>query len=92
MLTKEECEKALLRFSSPYYASIDVQEKYHDCNGENYSIKEDCATLEQLIKEHFKLVKENERLLSQLVECQRVCQLKQERINELEKGTVSYVD
>lgn len=61
-LTKEECEKALKRFAKPFQASIDVQKIYYDCNGEEYSINEDCYLLFKLINEHFELVKENELL------------------------------
>ena len=40
--------------------------------------------LYKLINEHFELVKESESLTSQLVECQRVCKVKQEKIEELQ--------
>lgn len=81
MLTKEECVEALDRI---------VQE--FGCDPAYYGLNMEYTTLLALIDEHFKLVEENERLSTQLVECQRVCQVKQERINELAKGTVSYVD
>ena len=82
MLTKEECEKAL----------VDVKYGFHFKYREFDAFKNGIKVLEQLINEHFELVEENERLSTKLVECQRVCQVKQERINELAKGTVSYVD
>ena len=84
MLTKEEYKDSL--------NELFVYSKYSANKVEIISLIKCYEKLEQLINEHFKLVKENERLSTQLVECQRVCQLKQERINELEKGTVSYVD
>lgn len=40
---------------------------------------------ERVVKENEKLVKENDSLTTQLVECQRVCKVKQERIEELQE-------
>lgn len=87
MLTKEKCSASL----SFLYAMAQITVKHH--NGKHkFTIGNDFDLLTQLINEHFELVKKNERLSTQLVECQRVCLVKQVRINELEKGTVSYVD
>lgn len=87
MLTKEEWFEAL-----NYLASGQCSYCWKSGNEEVLVYEDAHKMLTQLINEHFKLVEENERLLIQLVECQRVCKIKQERINELEKGTVSYVD
>ena len=87
MLNKEECIASLAFL----YAMAQITVKHH--NGKHkFTIVNDFDLLTQLINEHFELVKKNESLSIQLVEYQRVCQLKQLRINELEKGTVSYVD
>lgn len=40
---------------------------------------------ERVVKENEKLVKENDSLTTQLLECQRVCKVKQERIEELSR-------
>ena len=87
MLTKEECLEAL-----NYLASGQCSYCWKSGNEEVLVYEDANKMLTQLINEHFELVEENERLSTQLVECQRVCKIKQERINELEKGTVSYVD
>lgn len=63
MLTKENCELAL--------------EEY-DFRSER-PLPHEYGLLRKLINEHFELVKENERLSSQLVECQRVCKVYQKQ-------------
>ena len=84
MLTKEECNLAIECLTISALEGTHFDNRKYVLN--NYE------EIKQLINEHFELVKENERLSTQLVECQRVCQVKQERINELAKGTVNYVD
>lgn len=62
MLTKEECDNATTRLYRPYFASTEIQNSYYDINGKDNSINDDCNLIEQLIHEHFKMVKENEKL------------------------------
>lgn len=53
---------ALERLLMPYFLKIDVQNLYHESNGEQYSIADDSNMITKLILEHFKLVEENRKL------------------------------
>ena len=52
MLTKERCSEALTRLLRPYFASVEIQNAYHDIN-KGYSIDHDSNVFTLLIKEHF---------------------------------------
>ena len=54
-----ECEKALIRLIMLTMVSIAVQNKYHDCIGDDYMIDDDVNLL-------FLLIKENEQLKKSL--------------------------